>query len=1323
MRKYKLLAIIFLMLGIALELPAQKNNIGYSNLIKPIINAFYSGEQYDIRLLDIKETSNDNIESNDNEIFYFEVYEATKISMEFSRLTYENNVPQTFYPYTVVNISIFNCNAKTASPLYSFTQRITTGSLSSFFYNDNVTLSTGIYGLELSVMQSNFQLDPDDIRPIPRTISSLPLPPDFKPEVLPYRKYGLWANLYVQNLTPVEEKYSNISNPDIAYLHSLNRFPNKNMVCVLRSHDGSNSDGSLSVDYYDDLGRLDQTVNKKFTPKMKDLVVWQEYDLWGRKGNTWLPIVTMQNDGAYVQGELYRGQSLKTYGGDDCAFTSYVYESSPLQKLAEQCGPGSDWHRHNKAIKVSEFANVIGNDTLDCFSFQFTDGVKEALSISAGKKYHNGSLLVTRTEDEDGKTEFEFKDNFDRVVLSRQVEAIAGSKQVFDTYYVYDDLGQLRAVLPPALSECLSVGAVDPQFLEQYAYLYKYDKAGNQSAKKLPGISWEYYLYDKNNRMIFSQNGVEREKGECQFYISDSFGRLCLQGICQNQVDPFDGKMLNTSVTCTYIGMTQYEGYILNQTGLINMSLYNPVIRTVNYYDNYNFMNYDRFESGAKLDYISKTGFCEKYANPKGFLTGTLVICLDASDEASELNYKRSVIYYDDRNRIIQSVSNNHLDGIERDYFNYNFAGNIISRLHEHTGSNNYCLSEQYTYCYDSEERLMHVVHKLNGQPEVMLSAYEYDELGRLQSKSLHDRFLDITYEYNIRNWLAKIKSPLFNQTMHYTDGVGIPCYNGNISSMIWKGGNEMAERGYKFTYDGLSRLKNAIYGEGTSLSTNLNLFNEQILEYDKMGNILGLLRYGQKSVTDYGLVDNLNLTYNGNQLKKVTDAVIGSAYKGGFEFKDSADQAMEYEYDKNGNLTKDLNKKVADIQYNSLNLPNRIEFENGNVVSYMYDAAGTKLSVMHIMGNDSTVTDYCGNVIYENGVAKTLLTEAGYISLKDGRYHYFIQDHQGNNRVVIDQYGTVEETNHYYPLGGVFAPTASVQSYKYNGKEFDNENGLNWYDYGARHYDTAIGRWHVMDPSSEKYYGVSSYVYCANNSVNYIDPDGRDWYWDKDKTRQFNPDLNKDNQDAILQKGQTYIGATDAVKNSNGSVIENYRNDGSIMFSSEASGYKRMITNSLKTGNEEMGVITDKGVLVVPNYKNSKSEVNLADYGYSINNGNIVDKRGIGYNTIATAHTHPDGSGPSTYTVNSWGDLGFAANATPNKPVFVFQLNGMNAISVIHSASTNGKMTESFSQFARIGITSGIPNINLKTIQNGNVSLRRFTREYNDYFRTFYNK
>ena len=201
--------------------------------------------------------------------------------------------------------------------------------------------------------------------------------------------------------------------------------------------------------------------------------------------------------------------------------------------------------------------------------------------------------------------------------------------------------------------------------------------------------------------------------------------------------------------------------------------------------------------------------------------------------------------------------------------------------------------------------------------------------------------------------------------------------------------------------------------------------------------------------------------------------------------------QANEYTYDKNGNLTKDLNKNITSIQYNCLNLPSKVTFGNGNTITYLYASDGTKLRTVHKIGSAVTTTDYCGNVVYENGSQKLLLTEEGYVTLADNKYHYYLKDHQGNNRVVISQSGTVEETNHYYPFGGVFASTNNVQPYKYNGKELDTKNGLNWYDYDARHYDATLGRFVSVDPLAEQDYAVSPYTYCGNNPVLRIDKDG----------------------------------------------------------------------------------------------------------------------------------------------------------------------------------------------------------------------------------------
>uniref|UniRef100_A0AB33JH39 RHS repeat-associated core domain-containing protein n=1 Tax=Prevotella sp. GTC17262 TaxID=3236797 RepID=A0AB33JH39_9BACT len=157
------------------------------------------------------------------------------------------------------------------------------------------------------------------------------------------------------------------------------------------------------------------------------------------------------------------------------------------------------------------------------------------------------------------------------------------------------------------------------------------------------------------------------------------------------------------------------------------------------------------------------------------------------------------------------------------------------------------------------------------------------------------------------------------------------------------------------------------------------------------------------------------------------------------------------------------------------------------------------------------TQTDYCGNMIYENGKLARMLIDGGYITLTGNApvYHYYLQDHLGNNRVVVQAGGTVEQVNHYYPFGGLFGESTGggTQPYKYNGKELDRMHGLDWYDYGARHYDAALGRWMCMDPLAEKYYDVTPYGYCGENPHNRIDIDGQ-WSWD------IHGNLVSDNED-----------------------------------------------------------------------------------------------------------------------------------------------------------------------------------------------------------------
>ena len=680
------------------------------------------------------------------------------------------------------------------------------------------------------------------------------------------------------------------------------------------------------------------------------------------------------------------------------------------------------------SVNTDYLANSTANAQLNCINY----GVSSAGALTSNGSYASGQLSVVKTTDEDLNVSYTFTDKMGHVVLSRQMKG----SETHDTYYVYDDKSNLCFVLQPMYQSLAN--------LDLYAFQYKYDGRNRCIWKKLPGAGYMEMVYDNADRLVFSQDGNQRAltSGNWTYYKYDGLNRLTEQGTCTNKV--------TTSGT-------------------------NVLVQ--HFYDSYAFRSQAGFNNSNFPDDASGNG--------KGALTASVATVLGSSNKIY------TAYYYDIKGRVVKTVQSNPLGGYDVAATVYTFTNKPATVTHTHTASGKTTRTEVYTYSYDHADRLLKVEHTLGGT-KITLADYAYDNLGRLQSKSLHGSATNkLTYAYNVRGWLTGISGSKFTQNLYYNTGTAK--YNGSISSMTWKAGNESTIRGYKFTYDGLSRLMNATYGETAGINTNTNRFSENVTAYDKNGNIKTLQRYGQTAASSYGLIDNLTFTLAGNQLSRVDDAAAASAYNGGFEFKDGVKQANEYTYDSNGNLTKDLNKGISTITYNVLNLPNMVTFSDGSTIAYTYGADGTKLKTVHKTGSTTTTTDYCGNVVYENGVQKLLLTDEGYVTLSDSKYHYYLKDHQGNNRVVINQSGTVEETNHYYPFGGVFANTGNTQPYKYNGKEFDGKKGVNLYDYGARHYDAALGRFTTVDSLAEKHYSESLYTYCYSNPINCIEPNGKD--------------------------------------------------------------------------------------------------------------------------------------------------------------------------------------------------------------------------------------
>lgn len=306
---------------------------------------------------------------------------------------------------------------------------------------------------------------------------------------------------------------------------------------------------------------------------------------------------------------------------------------------------------------------------------------------------------------------------------------------------------------------------------------------------------------------------------------------------------------------------------------------------------------------------------------------------------------------------------------------------------------------------------------------------------------------------------------------------------------------------GYSFAYDNANRLTASNFGYYTTNWLNTNAYDENNITYDNAGNILHLERYTFTSLNQPAIMDVFNYNYypGTNKLKYITDLISSS-----ISTTDIDNQiTTNYLYDANGNMYQDYANNVRFVINDINNLPLVVYKADGSKLEYTYDVNGqrvlntssNKYYVNGLTGSNEAIVDRTDNSkITHNLYGLDLIGQVDRVNITLTRY-YYLKDHLGSIKMRVTSNGTVTGYDDYYPFGSIMNRRSSTTGpdvrYKFTGKERDLATS---YDYfGARFYESHLGRWLQVDPLADKYPGWSPYNYCFNNPLIIIDPDGMD--------------------------------------------------------------------------------------------------------------------------------------------------------------------------------------------------------------------------------------
>ncbi|WP_442267055.1 DUF6443 domain-containing protein [Tenacibaculum sp. ZS6-P6] len=844
---------------------------------------------------------------------------------------------------------------------------------------------------------------------------------------------------------------------------------------------------------------LNDIVNRSSTlvgeEKIKDIVTHVTYDSLGRQKKEYLPFTNDSNNANIRTGDV--GLATQTYYGQKYAkdfagvnvpgeinsYSNKSFDGSPLNRVIKQAAPGTDWklgNNHeirfdyqtngNRDVRLYYVTTTFANNT-------YTPTIQLNTSNNSGY-YNAGELYKTITKDEnwtsgqvhakDHTTE-EFKNKQGQVVLKRTYN----NNQSHDTYYVYDDYGNLTYVIPPKAEG--TVAKPTAIQLSELCYQYKYDNRNRLVEKKIPGKGWEYIVYDKLDRPVLTQDANLKAQNKWLFTKYDKLGRVVFTGIhtteslsriqMQSRVNTINDTKKEQYVS-RVSSETDYYGSYYDNINYPNVGL---ETHTVNYYD-----DYVALPSGFTVP----TSVYEQSVtvNVKGLATITKTRVLGVNI------WITTISYYDEKARPIYVYSKN-------DYLNTidiveskldDFTGKVLETKTTHikTGKDPIVTIDRFEY--DHMDRLVSQNQQINNQTSERIVKNNYDDLGQLESKLVGNGtktgYKDVTSGLSIvDNTITKTGSGGWYHGLATQGSINGDGYVEFQSLTIDK--NQMIGLSSSNPNASYSSIEYAIYLRSNSVISVYeskahrgyfgNYSVNDIFRIERIGNRIhykknGVTFYISEKTSSGSLLGDISMFHTGAKIKdfKIVDNSKGL-------------QKVDYKYNVRGWLT-NINEDVHNdndlfnfsIKYNDSDVELSKRLYNGNIAQtrwqtenvdkttktygYSYDALNRITAAVYTPDQKYNLSE----VEYDKNGNITFLIREGYINDSATVFSTMdelIYQYEGNQLINILDDGDKDH-------GFKYVENADDYGYDANGNMiFDGHKGITNITYNHLNLPTKV--------------------------------------------------------------------------------------------------------------------------------------------------------------------------------------------------------------------------------------------------------------------------